>query len=168
MGRLAHTTSVADAIDFVFPDDVLCNPEECVQRAILSPYNDHVDEFNEAILTRLPGQQHTYFSSDEIEGAKDGTDTQCEIDAVATPETLNAMKEPGVPPHELTLAVGSVCRLTRNFDVSQGLTKNTRVIIRSLLRHSVQVQTLPQVIAGATVRAVCLNYSCQQFLTSSL
>jgi hypothetical protein len=41
--------------------------------------------------------------------------------------------EPGIPPHELLLKPGCICRLTRNFDASHGLTKNTRVIVRSVV-----------------------------------
>ncbi|KAJ6447762.1 hypothetical protein C8R45DRAFT_773345, partial [Mycena sanguinolenta] len=38
-----------------------------------------------------------------------------------------------------------------NFDVSRGLTKNTRVIVRRLLKYSVEVETLPQEIGGQII-----------------
>ena len=73
------------------------------------------------------------------------------------PDFLNSLNEPGIPPHELILKVGSICRFTRNFDASRGLTKNTRIIVRKLFRHTVEVETISSVVAGRTVDPVsCL------------
>ncbi|KAJ6469820.1 hypothetical protein C8R45DRAFT_837129 [Mycena sanguinolenta] len=86
----------------------------------------------------------------------DGIPGEREIDTVATPDFLNSGKEPAVPPHKITLAVGSICRLTRNFDVSRGLTKNTRVIVRrksplfrcSVIYSSIQERVhIPRIVA---------------------
>jgi hypothetical protein len=49
---------------------------------------------------------------------------------------------------------------TRNFDASRGLTKNTRVIIRNLLRHTVEVETISSVVAGRVVDPVRPYFSC--------
>ena len=52
---LATTVSVDDAITFLYPNEVLNEPEVCLHRAFLSPRNVFVDDFNETILERLPG-----------------------------------------------------------------------------------------------------------------
>lgn len=150
--RLPHTTSIEDVIDFVFPADILPHPEECIKRAILSPFNAYVDEFNSTILRDLPGTSHTYLSSDTVEG-DEGTGPEAEA-ILSDPDFLNSLHEPGIPPHELTLKVGAICRFTRNFDASRGLTKNTRVIVRALFRHTVEVETIPGTVAGVAVSAV--------------
>jgi len=67
LGQLQHTQSPAECIQFVFPSDILPQPETCICRAILSPFNQYVDRFNTEILGSLPGEAITYFSSDQIE-----------------------------------------------------------------------------------------------------
>jgi hypothetical protein len=83
---------------------------------------------------------------DDLEGSNGGV--------FEDPEFLNSLSEPGIPPHELALKVGAICRLTRNFDASRGLTKNTRVIVRNLLRHTVEIETIPCIVAAKVVNAV--------------
>jgi hypothetical protein len=63
------TTSLETAADFLYPDDILQNPEQCLQRAFLSPRNIFVDDFNSLVLNRLPGEEsmcsltlHTFIS----------------------------------------------------------------------------------------------------------
>lgn len=46
---------VNDAIQFLFPPHILQDPEECIQRAFLSPLNVCVDNFNDVVLEALPG-----------------------------------------------------------------------------------------------------------------
>jgi hypothetical protein len=150
LGRLNHTQSIRELINFVFPPTIVADPAVCIMRAILSPFNAFVDEFNSTILGTVPGEAHCYVSSDSIEDSSDGSNGAVFTD----PEFLNSLKEPGIPPHELLLKIGAICRLTRNFDASRGLTKNTRVIVRNLLRHTVEVETISSVVAGRVVDPV--------------
>jgi hypothetical protein len=150
LARLQHTQSIECFINFVFPPSVVADPAICITRAILSPFNAFVDVFNATILRTVPGDSHCYASSDSIEGSGDGPDEGFFSD----PEFLNSLHEPGIPPHELILKIGAICRLTRNFDASRGLTKNTRVIVRKLLRHSVEVETISSIVAGKVVDPV--------------
>lgn len=150
--RLPHTTSVSDIIDFVFPPDILQCPEECIKRAILSPFNAFVDDFNSSILDSVAGEARTYLSSDTVEG-DEGITAQAEC-VLSDPDFLNSLHEPGIPPHELTLKIGAICRFTRNFDASRGLTKNTRVIVRALFRYTVEVETIPSTVAGVLLNSV--------------
>jgi hypothetical protein len=144
LSRLRHTQSVQDLIDFVFPPAVVADPNICILRAILSPFNAFVDEFNTTILGNVPGPTHCYLSNDSIEG-----DSEQSNEAVlADPEFLNSLEEPGIPPHELILKAGAICRLIRNIDPSRGLTKNTRVIICNLFRYTVEVETIASIVAG--------------------
>jgi hypothetical protein len=150
LGRLHHTDSIQTLIDFVFPPSVAVDPIICISRAILSPFNSFVDEFNSTILRTVPDQSHTYISSDSIEGDTDGSENSILVD----PEFLNALNEPGIPPHEVILKVGAICRLTRNLNAARGLTKNTRVIVRNLLRYTVEVETISAMLAGRVVDPV--------------
>jgi hypothetical protein len=127
---LLHTHSAQELIDFVFPAAVV---------------NTFVDNFNSTILHSVLGDSRCYISSDSI------ADDSSNEGVFSDPEFLNSLKEPGIPPHGLRLKIGCICRLTRNFDASHGLTKNTRVIVHNLLRHSVEVETILFVVAGEVV-----------------
>jgi hypothetical protein len=150
LGRLQHAQSTQGLIDFVFPANVVADPATCITRAILSPYNAFVDDFNLAILNSVPGNSHVYLSKDSIDEDLQGSNEAVFED----PEFLNSLQEPGIPPHQLILKVGTICRFTRNFDASRGLTKNTRVIVRTLLHHSVEVETISAIVAGVTIHPV--------------
>ncbi|CAD6911411.1 unnamed protein product, partial [Tilletia controversa] len=47
------TVMPEDAMDFLFPPDVLIRPARAVERCMLSPLNSTVDSFNNIILQRL-------------------------------------------------------------------------------------------------------------------
>lgn len=57
---LEKTNSTEEAINFLFPPNVLTDPSICLGRAFLSPRNIYVDEFNQAILDRLPEEESKY------------------------------------------------------------------------------------------------------------
>jgi hypothetical protein len=154
LGRFRHTQSTSDVVRFVFPDDVVCDPRKCIERAILSPFNAHVDEFNDEILARTPGESTIYYSTDSIED-DDERSLNVADNPLATPDFLNAQRESGNPPHEITLKVGTVVRFLRNFSSKKGVTKNTRAIVRQLHRYSVEVETLPMSIVGQVMPSVC-------------
>lgn len=155
LGQLPHTQDSQQLVDFVFPPAIVCNPDVCIQRAILSPYNEFVDEFNNSILEIAPGEAWQYHSRDYILDEETLNNSQ----AVCTdPEFLNSLTEPGIPPHEISLKVGAICRLVRNFDASRGLTKNTRVIVRKMLRHSVEIETIATQVAGRLISPVRISF----------
>jgi hypothetical protein len=52
---LYHSTEIDDVRNHIFPSSILAQPSECLSRAFLTPLNVDVDEFNDEILTRLPG-----------------------------------------------------------------------------------------------------------------
>ena len=56
---------------------------------------------------------------------------------------LRTANENGIPPHELHLKVGSLCSIMRNLSIDHGLVKNVRVIVQRMLRHTIEVETLP-------------------------
>jgi hypothetical protein len=54
---LQRINSIDDAVNFLYPIDVLNNPYQCLRRAFLSPKNVDVDDFNENILDQLQGER---------------------------------------------------------------------------------------------------------------
>ena len=58
---LLHSTfNVNDAVNFLFPPDVLHQPHLCLQRAFLSPRNIFIDKFNETIMLSMPDDYGSY------------------------------------------------------------------------------------------------------------
>jgi len=58
---LLHSTfNVNDAINFLFPPNVLRQLHLCLQRAFLSPRNIFVDKFNETIMHSMPDDYRLY------------------------------------------------------------------------------------------------------------
>ena len=49
------TSSLEDAAEFLYPTDTL-DPESCLEQAFLSPRNILVDDFNNLMLEKLPGE----------------------------------------------------------------------------------------------------------------
>lgn len=54
------TTSLEDAAEFLYPAEILEKPESCLMQAFLSPRNILVDDFNNLILGKLPGEIGMY------------------------------------------------------------------------------------------------------------
>lgn len=117
-----------DLLSFVFPDEVLSDPSLCVSRSILAPTNRQVDSYNSLLLRRLPGDLKTYYAADRLK----------ELDDVELPPPEGILDyvmrhtPPGLPPHAVSLKVGSMCRLLHNFSIDRGLVKNVRVVIMGI------------------------------------
>lgn len=54
---LQNTTDVNDCVEFLFPHERLNDANYCLSTAFLSPRHMYVDEFNDIILERLPGNK---------------------------------------------------------------------------------------------------------------
>ncbi|XP_010451254.1 PREDICTED: uncharacterized protein LOC104733370 [Camelina sativa] len=91
------------------------DPNFFSERAILSPRNDDVDKINQFMLSKLPGEERQYLSSDSIETS----DTSGLDDMIYTQEFLNSIS--GLPSHVLTLRIGAPVMLLRNIDPKGGL-----------------------------------------------
>lgn len=89
--------------------------ERICNRAILCPKNKDCLEINNFIINSIPGESTTYKSIDSID-----SEDQDEISNFPT-EYLKTIYVSGVPPHILTLKVGTVIILLKNIDSRQHL-----------------------------------------------
>ena len=55
--HLSQVQSMEEAADFLFPVDILEDPAQAAFRSFLSPVNTRVDEFNQLMMNRIPGQE---------------------------------------------------------------------------------------------------------------
>ncbi|KAL5580073.1 hypothetical protein UlMin_012515 [Ulmus minor] len=90
------TTSLENIITTVFPNihNYPKNTHFMVNRAILTPKNDYVDEINNILINQFPGNPVTYYSFDETRDKNE----QCFQE-----DFLNTLTRNGIPPHELVL-----------------------------------------------------------------
>jgi hypothetical protein len=58
--HLSHLESMAQAAEFVSPNDNLTASPDAVTRTFLSPFNARVNGFNQLVLNKLPGSAGIY------------------------------------------------------------------------------------------------------------
>ena len=119
---------LGDFVDAIYPDIAsnFRDPEWLTQRAILAPKNEHVDEINREVLSRLPGDELTFISADE---------TTDDTSGLWSTDILNTFEPTGMPPHQLKLKVGCVVMLLRNLHATRGLCNGTRLIVTAVKKN---------------------------------
>ena len=122
---MEHVHTPENLIDFVYPPDILPDPQACLRRAILAPTHIQVDAYNKNILQRIEGETRTYLSADTLKEAEDvglaQPDSVLDYVAQHTP--------PGFPHHTLEIKTNAIFRFLRNFSIDLGLVKNIRVVV---------------------------------------
>ena len=139
----AETDKLSDLVDTIFPDIASrFNDATWVgKRAILSPSNKEVDEVNNAVLERLPGEEVVMKSIDTTE----------EGGADYPPEFLNTIELSGMPPHLLKLKPGCLVILLRNFDQRAGHCNGTKYTVVNIRPHVLELRSVDSYNRGATI-----------------
>ncbi|KAG5566976.1 hypothetical protein RHGRI_002514 [Rhododendron griersonianum] len=98
-------TPIQQLMDFAFPDLSRYSTDaiSMTNSAILSPRNDTVDEINEELISKFPGEQHEYLSIDQ-------TDNKAHQGLYI--DFMHSVAPPGLPPHRLILKEN--CPMTSN------------------------------------------------------
>ena len=109
--------AIGDMISAVYRSPV--NADLFNDRAILAPKNVDVDNINSIIMNQYQAEEHTYTSIDSCE---DG------IQASYPLKFLNSLKINDLPPHKMTLKVGSIVMCIRNINKAEGLMNGTERI----------------------------------------
>ncbi|KAG1805217.1 uncharacterized protein BJ212DRAFT_879798 [Suillus subaureus] len=128
----ATTTGFNDTIDFLFLRHVLEDAETCLHRASLPPLNVYVDESNDKVLDRLPGNFQSYRQPERsrsysIERTRTYARLPCDVD---------------MPPHRLDLKQSCIYTIQQNLLVQNGLMRNARVRVAALHCRFVEVQLI--------------------------
>ena len=119
--------------------------EEIIKRVILCPTNEGTLGLNDQIVARQPGESTFYTSVDSIvcENGEDPNEFPQEFLYTLTPT--------GMPPHKLTLKIGTVVMLFRNSDLKNGLCNGSRLIIRQLHNYVLECEVLTGTSKGKRV-----------------
>ena len=94
-------SSVDDLVEYVF-GDLSAHHNDAISvssRAILCPCNDMVDHMNDRVLD-IPGDTVTYLSADSV--------AEVDQQSVYPTEYLNSLTLSGLPPHKLSIKLGTV------------------------------------------------------------
>ncbi|KAG6619728.1 hypothetical protein I3842_Q084700 [Carya illinoinensis] len=121
---LNDTTSLDQLLDAVFNDisEYSANISSMMNHAILTPKNSYVDEINNLLIQRFPGDIKQYYSFDETIDASEQAIME---------DFLNTLTPNGFPPHQLLLKQNFPIMLLRNINPSEGLCNGTRLICRN-------------------------------------
>ncbi|UYV66363.1 hypothetical protein LAZ67_4001469, partial [Cordylochernes scorpioides] len=136
--------SIGDLEKVVFPDIAtnFKNHDWLCERAILAPKNDDVNRINHKIQLKIPGAVTQYKSIDTV--------TE-EDQAVNYPvEFLNSLEPPGMPPHVLSLKVGSPILLFRNLNTPK-LCNGTRLSVKRLMPNVIETTIISGKCKGEDV-----------------
>ena len=101
----------------------ISSPTWLCERVILCPTNSEVDIVNEYMTKIFPGEEHVCNSV---------VTADSEGHHMYPTEFLNTLCPSGMPPHRITLKVGMVIMLLRNFDQQNGHCNGSRYIIEGL------------------------------------
>lgn len=136
--NLKVVTAKEDVIDFIFPPSVVTSPSLAVKRSILAPTNRQVDAYNSTILNRVDGQLRTFFAADKLKECEDANLPP----SAGVLDYVMRHTPPGLPPHSVSVKVGAVCRLLRNFSIDRGLVKNVRVVVTDVGSRLITVRVI--------------------------
>ncbi|XP_052621162.1 ATP-dependent DNA helicase PIF1-like [Lactuca sativa] len=128
-GKLGGPNDGETIIDI--PDDILINDSH-------DPIV--VQEINDRLLKKFPGDEVEYFSSDSIcesEFLHDQFDAN-----LYSPDVLNGLKVSGLPNHKLVLKIGVPVMLLRNIDQKNGLCNGTRLQVLSLGKRVIEARII--------------------------
>ena len=134
-------STLHDMVDWVFENlsQNMHNHQWLYERAILCPTNAEVDTVNQYIAQKFPGEEHILHSVDTVE-AHDSHNYPVEF--------LNTLCPSGMPPHRLSLKVGMIIMLLRNFDTIHGHCNGSRYILQQVCPHVLLAQLVSGIHAG--------------------
>ena len=110
-----------------------------VDRSILAPTIQSVNEINDHMCGLLPGEEHEFLSCDSI---CKSTDDPNIAENLYTTEFLNSITCSGLPPHRLLLKKGTHVMLIRNIDQQAGLCNGTRLQVSKIGANVIEAKIL--------------------------
>ena len=110
------------------------NPEYFTSRIVLAATNEIVNEVNDDMVGRMPGELHTFHSVDTVEDIDSQT--------MFPTEFLNSLSLSGLPESELKLKVDTVVILLRNMDINGGHCNGTRYLVKHIGQYRLVLEKL--------------------------
>nr|GEW72010.1 ATP-dependent DNA helicase PIF1-like [Tanacetum cinerariifolium] len=117
---------VSSIVDFTYPNilDNINDLSYFKEKVVLAPTNEVVDNINEHLLDKFPGEEMVYLNCDSV----DKTKSNGAIDqSIFSLKVISGLKFFSVPNHRLALKLGVPVMLLRNIDQPNGLCSRTRL-----------------------------------------
>ena len=127
--------SKEEVVESVFEDfeDNVGQPDYFKDRILLATTNEIVDELNDEMVNKIPGDLHDFASVDTVDNA----------DATMFPqEFLNTLNLLGLPQHMLKLKENTVVILLRNMNIKAGHCNGTRYLIKNIGQYRLVLEKL--------------------------
>ncbi|KAL6547146.1 hypothetical protein OROMI_022867 [Orobanche minor] len=102
-----------------------------IDRAILTPNNDIVDDINDLVINKFPGPALDYYSTNITDDPFQQSYYQ---------DYLNSIHTPGLPSHLLRLKTNDLIMLLWNINPSEGLCNGTCLICRHLGKNIISAE----------------------------
>jgi ATP-dependent DNA helicase PIF1 len=136
--------SIIDLENSVFPNiaNNYQNHDWLRERAILAPKNDDVSKINNRVQMKIPGQATIYKSIDTVTEEDQAVNYRTEF--------LNSLEPAGMPPHILTLKIGSPILLLRNLNTPQ-LCNGTRLSVKKMTPNVIEATIINNKYKGEDV-----------------
>jgi len=124
-----------------------------MQRNILAPKNTNVDEVSNVILESLSEKLHMYLSANSLAPTEEGASaaTRVSMDSLYLVEFFNILQFNDITNHKLEFKVGVLILLLRNLNQSIGLCNGTRLIVKRLGQHVIEVEIITRNNVGKSV-----------------
>ena len=103
-------------------------------RVLLATTNKIVDEVNDEMVERIPGDLHTFCSIDEVGDVDNST--------MFSIEFLNSLNLSGLPEHTLKLKINTVVILLQNRDIYPGHCNGRRYLVKMIEQYRVILRKL--------------------------
>jgi len=130
--------TVDQLCDQLYPQPLLNNAVNSLRaligRAILAFRNDTVNDFNDVLVDRMPGEEYRFEAANYVEVPEDAGGA--EPFAV---EYLQSISLASIPPSCLRLKVGAPIILLRNLSAREGLCNGMRMRVLGIRRTCLQV-----------------------------
>jgi ATP-dependent DNA helicase PIF1 len=131
-------------IESVFPmlNENLSDPNYITSWAILSTWNEYVDQINMKMIEKFPEEEMIYHSFDRVEDDPHN---------YYPTEFLNSLTPNGLPPHILKLKISCPIILLRNIDPANGLCNGTRLVVWGFIKNTIDAEIVLGQHAGKRV-----------------
>ncbi|KAF5187279.1 Atp-dependent dna helicase pif1 [Thalictrum thalictroides] len=136
--------SILQLINAVFPkmSDNAYDRNYIMERAIITPKNNYVDQLNHQVLQLFPGNEIIFHSFDSAENDPRN---------LYQLELLNSISTSQLPPHKLTVKIGCPMIVLRNLDPKNGVCNGTRVLLRGIYQNVMHAEIITGSFSGRPV-----------------
>lgn len=135
----------SELIDGAVPSEAM--PAYLHGRCILAALNSTCDDYNKRVTQLLPGDLCTYKSTNKL--IPDNATSALLEDMPM--EVLESINPSGLPPHELSLKVGSVIIVMRNLNVRESLCNGTRLLVTRMGHRVIEAIHISGFLRGKKV-----------------